>query len=197
MDFEDLEDVEEIELIEFGLPRQVYVRSNYFDSLDDYSFRRRFRLSRQCTVQLLALIQHELEFPINTNQHRLHRQQLRDASDPLTIPENTFRGIYRVSRQLAHELMNTLYPFLPDGERNFIPCQLKVLAALHFYAQGSYQKAVGQDYSLGLSQSSVSRCIKDVNTALENLYHLIKFPTTEEECQIESKSRNLFITRLS
>lgn len=55
------------------------------------------------------------------------------------------------------------------------------MVALHFFAQGSYQKGVSQDFFIAMSQSSVSRCIAAVNTALESLYHLIHFPSNEEE----------------
>lgn len=55
------------------------------------------------------------------------------------------------------------------------------MVALHFFAQGSYQKGVGQDYFISMSQSSVSRCITAVNAALEMLYFKIHFPCTEEQ----------------
>uniref|UniRef100_A0A6P7GWI4 Nuclease HARBI1 n=1 Tax=Diabrotica virgifera virgifera TaxID=50390 RepID=A0A6P7GWI4_DIAVI len=61
-----------------------------------------------------------------------------------------------------------------------IPIHLKVLCALHFYAHGSYQKSVGQDFLLGMSQSVVSRCIGEISRVLST--HLsrryIIFPTT-------------------
>ncbi|KAJ8914128.1 hypothetical protein NQ315_016205 [Exocentrus adspersus] len=67
-DINEVQDVEEVELIEFGLPRQVYIRIDYFDVLDEASFRRRFRLSRECVHHLLAQIEHMLEFPHNLNK---------------------------------------------------------------------------------------------------------------------------------
>ncbi|KAJ8913397.1 hypothetical protein NQ315_008790, partial [Exocentrus adspersus] len=107
------------------------------------------------------------------NEFRLQRRQLRDASDPLSSPEGSFRAIYRLSRQLATSLINDLIPFMP------------IFVALHFFVQGSYQKAVGQDFFLAISQSSVSRCIKEVNLALENLQNLIRFPNSDEELNLE------------
>lgn len=124
----------------------------------------------------------------NINNFRLYRHQLRDESDPLSLPEVTFRSIYRLSRQLAHHLIVTIGPHLPENEGSlFIPKQIKVLVALHFFAQGNYQKAVVQDFFIAMSQSSVSRCISDINTALEQFYHLIKFPTTNAECEEEKQ----------
>lgn len=63
---EDEEDVEDVEVLDFifnGLPRQLYTRHNHFDTLDDAAFRRRFRLSRACVLDLLISIERELEFP--------------------------------------------------------------------------------------------------------------------------------------
>lgn len=55
------------------------------------------------------------------------------------------------------------------------------MVALNFFAQGAYQKGVGQDYFIPMSQSSVSRCIMAINTALEALYFKIHFPSNEEQ----------------
>ncbi|XP_063913017.1 putative nuclease HARBI1 [Zophobas morio] len=67
---EDEEDVEDVEVLDFifnGLPRQLYTRHNHFDTLDDAAFRRRFRLSRACVLDLLISIERELEFPSDMN----------------------------------------------------------------------------------------------------------------------------------
>ncbi|KAK4885277.1 hypothetical protein RN001_001548 [Aquatica leii] len=98
----------------------------------------------------------------------LYRHQLRDESDPLSLPEVTFRSIYRLSRQLAQHLIVTIGPHLPENEGSlFIPKQIK--------------------FFIAMSQSSVSRCISDINIALEQFYHLIKFPTTNAECEEEKQ----------
>lgn len=59
---------------------------------------------------------------------RINIRQLRDGSDPLSLPENIFRGLFRLSRQTAFDLIVELTPHLrtrqrPDG----IPYQLKVM----------------------------------------------------------------------
>lgn len=61
------DDVEVVEIIEFGLPRQIYTRANYFDTFDDVSFRRRFRLTKECVHNLLILIEHRLEYQHDLN----------------------------------------------------------------------------------------------------------------------------------
>lgn len=64
--------------------------------------------------------------------------------------------------------------------------QLQVLTALSFYATGSYQKPLGMSYLHGLSQSSVSKAILEVTTALNHpnvLRKYIKFPGNRQERQ--------------
>lgn len=116
------------------------------------------------------------------------RRNLRDASDPLSVPENIFRGIFRLSRELAHQLIIIVSPHLREITRPqiAIPEQLKILTCLHFLSQGDYQKSVAQDFLFPMSQSSVSRCITDVTSVINNqMNELIKFPTSEQELNNE------------
>lgn len=57
------DDLDAIIFIHYGIPRQIYTRSNYFDQYDEASFRVRFRLSRESTLFLLNLIENQLEYP--------------------------------------------------------------------------------------------------------------------------------------
>ncbi|KAJ8912406.1 hypothetical protein NQ315_013472 [Exocentrus adspersus] len=102
------------------------------------------------------------------NRNRLTRKHLRDVSDPLDMPESQFHRIYRLSRRT-------------------------IVAALHFFSQGNYLKAVGQDYFTSMSQSSASRCIAAVNTALESMYYRIHFPSNEEERNAFKQGYTLFM----
>lgn len=60
---------------------------------------------------------------------------------------------------------------------------LQVFAALRFFAIGSYQKGIGNDYLLSISQPATSRAIKAVATGITDLlaHEWIQFPTTEEK----------------
>ncbi|KAI4455776.1 hypothetical protein MML48_9g00002260 [Holotrichia oblita] len=61
---------------------------------------------------------------------------------------------------------------------------MQVLTALRFFASGSYQLDIGRNLNLGLSQSSVSRCVAEVSDALNNqqiLDQFIRFPQNYEE----------------
>ena len=53
---------------------------------------------------------------------------------------------------------------------------------MQFFANGSYQKVVGRDIFLALSQASVSRCVKKVTEALNRrmLQREISFPSPDE-----------------
>ncbi|XP_036318001.1 putative nuclease HARBI1 isoform X1 [Rhagoletis pomonella] len=62
---------------------------------------------------------------------------------------------------------------------------LKVLAALRFYVTGCYQRPVGEQWGISMSQTSISRCIHRVTDAINNSMFTtkVKFPMTQLECQ--------------
>lgn len=65
-----------------------------------------------------------------------------------------------------------------------IPPHLQVLTALQFYGHGSYQKMVGQDLFMPMSQASVSKYVNKVTQAiLKCLSNKISFPRTNDEMQ--------------
>ncbi|KAK5647833.1 hypothetical protein RI129_002725 [Pyrocoelia pectoralis] len=61
------DDLDALELIEVGIPRTIYQRSNHFDHLSEWDFFRRFRLQKETVLNVLAQIEHELEFPYDRN----------------------------------------------------------------------------------------------------------------------------------
>ncbi|CAB3220881.1 unnamed protein product [Arctia plantaginis] len=114
-------------------------------------------------------------------QERIRLERMRDNSNPFELAEEKFQKLFRLPRSAAFQLVSDL-----DDQRldeGFIPKHLKVLSALQFFAQGSYQAAVGQDNFIALSQPSVSRCIKiTADLIVEKLLpNCIKFPMTESE----------------
>lgn len=66
MEIEDelfVEDDQEIlDIILFGFPRRNYERAEYFDEMDNMSFFRRFRLTKDSVLSLLVEIEDELEY---------------------------------------------------------------------------------------------------------------------------------------
>lgn len=69
MDFDDPDifedDMEIMEIIDFGFPRRIYTRSNLFDTLDDFTFFKRFRLYKETVLFILTFIEGDLEYPNN------------------------------------------------------------------------------------------------------------------------------------
>ncbi|KAB0795114.1 hypothetical protein PPYR_04886 [Photinus pyralis] len=133
------------------------------------------------------LLLHMLQQADERYQVNLRRRTLRDASNPMTMPESTFMSVFRLSRELAQDVIDELSPHLrQERGPTPIPIYLRILVALHFYGQGSYQKGVGKDYHLAMSQSSVSRCIAEVTDAInEVMVDRVNFPTTFQQKNAE------------
>jgi len=63
LDFSDNGDETERDFIDFALPRQMCTRSDYFSTLDEIGFQRRFRLTKEPVLFTLDLIEEDLEHP--------------------------------------------------------------------------------------------------------------------------------------
>jgi len=72
-------------------------------------------------------------------------------------------------------------------DSDLMPVETQLLAALQFYASGSFQWMVGR--SCSLSQSSVSKCIADVTDALVKLApRFVSFPTDQPTLRATKQS---------
>lgn len=60
------DDPDILEILDYGFPRQVRQRRNYFEELDDLTFFKRFRLYKETVVNVLAQIEEHLEYPNNS-----------------------------------------------------------------------------------------------------------------------------------
>ncbi|XP_055850483.1 putative nuclease HARBI1, partial [Episyrphus balteatus] len=121
---------------------------------------------------------------------RIIRRNLRDNENPFEmITEEHFIQIYRFPKHLCRVLIDEIIPFLESSSRiHALPAHTKVLCTLRFFAQGSFQRAVGQDYLSSLSQTSVSRCITEVAIALNCIANRhVKFPRAAQFLQIKRK----------
>uniref|UniRef100_A0A6P7GR91 Putative nuclease HARBI1 n=1 Tax=Diabrotica virgifera virgifera TaxID=50390 RepID=A0A6P7GR91_DIAVI len=130
------------------------------------------------------------------NQLRLTREEsrfLRDRSDPFGLTDRRFVEIFRLSKELVRFLFDELQELMEDGVRaSRIHYQQRILVGLRFYAIGSYQRAVGQEYLVAVSQPMVSRCIEEVATVIVQHFgnEWIKFPTDAQE--VVRKKREFF-----
>lgn len=68
------------------------------------------------------------------------------------------------------------------GSASVLPI-IKLSTALRFFAEGNYQKGVGNDFNVGLAQPTVSKCLSEVISIIETEVCpvLIRFPVSEEE----------------
>lgn len=134
---------------------------------------------------------------------RIERRRLRDASNPLELPSNTyvlpnfwrffflnffffysFVQYFRVSKDLFKYLLDILETHLGPavGSASVLPI-IKLAAALRFFAEGGYQKGAGNDIFVGVAQPTMSKMLSRVIDVFEQ--HLcaaeITFPTSEQD----------------
>ncbi|XP_023230978.1 putative nuclease HARBI1 [Centruroides sculpturatus] len=100
----------------------------------------------------------------------LRRQRIfRPRVDAFVLHEEHFRRLFRLSKEVASNLINTLRPTLKEQtRRSALSVQTRILAAVRFFACGSYQLGIGQDFTLSISQKSVSRAIRSVSVAIRD-----------------------------
>jgi len=125
-------------------------------------------------------------------ERQLERRLLRDAQNPFELPHDEFIAQFRVSQELVMDIVNILRQYLQKVRISGLSPEIQVLVAINFYANGSYQRPVGNQCELVISQPATSRCIRKV-TQLMNMHLLqqwIKFPMTVQERTV---ARNKFI----
>ncbi|XP_070385091.1 putative nuclease HARBI1 [Dermacentor albipictus] len=110
-------------------------------------------LALETSVVALALLEEEGE-----------RVEVRNAFEEMT--EGEFRRRYRFSKETVRWLCGELDPIIGCQRASGISTERKVLCALRFFATGSFQRGVGSEEFIGLSQSSVSDTIHEVANAI-------------------------------
>nr|CAI5837281.1 unnamed protein product [Callosobruchus analis] len=109
---------------------------------------------------------------------------MRDASNPFDLRDDLFQKTFRLNKDLAQYVYNQIIEDLDITDNNVaVPPLLKFFATLHFYATGSYQYSLGQNFNISFSQPVASRAIQAVTNAIEvRLGPIwIKFPITLAE----------------
>ncbi|XP_071652224.1 putative nuclease HARBI1 [Temnothorax longispinosus] len=128
-------------------------------------------------------IAEQLENIYNFNERpRFH---IRD--DPFELPERQFRNIFRLKKETTNRLINIVEDNLIEPSRSSaLDATVQVLAALRFYASGSYQNCIGKNIHMAISQPSISRCIRNVTNILnllEIFNNWVRFSNNLQELQ--------------
>ncbi|XP_036334989.1 putative nuclease HARBI1 [Rhagoletis pomonella] len=123
------------------------------------------------------------EQPLNVP--RIDRRRLREIDNPFELTLTEFRRLYRLSPGMVENLVSQLDNQLRGSRITALSTEKQVLAALRFYATGCYQRPVGEQWGISMSQTSISRCIHRVTDAINNSMFTskVKFPMTQLECQ--------------
>ncbi|XP_037526450.2 putative nuclease HARBI1, partial [Rhipicephalus sanguineus] len=90
--------------------------------------------------------------------------EVRNAFEELS--ECEFRRRFRFSKRTVRWLCGELDPFIGCRRASGISTKRKVLCALRFFATGCFQRAVGSEEFIGLSQPSVSDTVHEVAHAI-------------------------------
>lgn len=89
----------------------------------------------------------------------LCRKNLRHELNINNIPENRFKELFRINKEMFAELCQLLTPHVPEPKylNRDVTLPQKLLVALRFYATGCYQRSIGEDFNLAVAQTSVHR----------------------------------------
>lgn len=91
--------------------------------------------------------------------YRQRRRILRHEFSIENIPDQRFLELFRIDKAMFGELCRLLAPHIPQPRyiHRDISLEQKVLVALRFYATGCYQRSIGEDFNLAVSQTVVHR----------------------------------------
>ncbi|KAJ8912984.1 hypothetical protein NQ315_000041 [Exocentrus adspersus] len=142
------DDLDFLDVIEFGYPRQIYIRSEPFHDMDNLSFFRRFRLTKPTVLNLLAEIEDDLEFNNDLNNSISPMNQLLtclryyasvghliSVADAMGMHvSTTSRIIPRVSNALCRLARNYIK----------MPAQAEMIHVQHqFHQMASFPRVIG------------------------------------------------------
>ena len=106
--------------------------------------------------------------------------RLRDDFSLTDFMDNELRSRYRFGCESIHFLVELLRDNLerPTSQNHALSATVQVLAAMRFFASGSFLQVIGD--TLGLSKSTVSRTVNNVSYALaQKQVDFTKRPSTE------------------
>ncbi|XP_050316916.1 putative nuclease HARBI1 [Bactrocera neohumeralis] len=117
------------------------------------------------------------------NVQQVIRNRMRDKSNPLTLPEAAFRKRFRLSKSAFNYVLAELK--FEGHLSTAVPPMIQLGATLSLLASGGYQHLVGNDFLIGICQSTICKIIKNVVSEMETKLcpQFIKFvPDNLSEC---------------
>ncbi|XP_041346722.1 putative nuclease HARBI1 [Gigantopelta aegis] len=132
------------------------------------------------------------------DRRRIRRRQavprvIRDRNNPLDFMNDVeLQNKYRLDRDGILYPCNKLQLDLERSTRRSgaLPLSLQVIAALRYFATGSFQAVTGDVH--GLSRFSVSRCVHTVSRSIVNKLMKIHIKFPRENNEIRSVKRDLY-----
>lgn len=132
----------------------------------------------------MRYLQNEEENFHRNRELRIAKRVMRDQSDPFHLPDSRFRELFRLNKDLVANIFAELVPHMQDNIRNTkIVKQTRILIALRFFSTGAYQRSIGEEYLLAVSQQTTSRCISEVSELIVRIFsnQWIRFPLDQVE----------------
>ncbi|XP_055707853.1 putative nuclease HARBI1 [Phlebotomus papatasi] len=118
-------------------------------------------------------------------QARALLRELRNSYNPLEdLSDRDFKLLFRLTKPLCRTFLDHILPFMEERQRETgLTKEQRVFCAIRFFAVGSYQRPIGQETRICLSQASVSRCVSEVSDIIDEFLapQFISFPATETE----------------
>ncbi|XP_049301880.1 putative nuclease HARBI1 isoform X1 [Bactrocera dorsalis] len=117
------------------------------------------------------------------HQQMAIRSRIRDKSNPLALPEAAFRKRFRLTKDAFTFILSEIE--FNGHLSTAVPPILQLAATLSLLASGGYQHSVGNDFLIGMCQSTVCKIVGDVVNEMETKLcpHFIKFsPNRLSKC---------------
>nr|XP_049465483.1 putative nuclease HARBI1 [Anopheles coluzzii] len=105
-----------------------------------------------------------------------------------------FMQNFRLPKSLFEEILAKIAPFIARKHNRGLSAEQKLATVLRFFAQGSYQQGVGNDFTMTIGQSTFSETLDQTLTVLEReLTYAITMNLTEDE---RADARRYFYSKL-
>ncbi|KAI8119473.1 putative nuclease HARBI1 [Lucilia cuprina] len=107
---------------------------------------------------------------LQNERHKLYREVvrrriLRDASNPMEMPESSFIGLYRLNKSAFSMILNQIAPLIKNTT---IPPTIQLAATLRFFAVGGFQGVIANAMNISIGRSTMCKVLWNVANILES-----------------------------